>query len=177
MCDPAERLYDTDNFNFVNMSEPQGMNFEEVYQKIVQFIKQDTQNEYVLGVGSDSHEHKDGICFVTAVHIHRVGKGAWYCIRKYILPKRRISLAEKISIETQLTFLTAEKIIKDELEEFLDITEKGFKFETHLDIGEAGKTKTLIPAMVGYMKNLGLVDVKIKPDAYVASSCADRSTK
>ncbi|NLO21745.1 MAG: hypothetical protein GX119_07060 [Syntrophomonadaceae bacterium] len=175
--EPWNSLYDTESFRFYNSTERRGMTFDQVYGKIVDFIRRDTQNEYVLGVGSDSHEYKDYICFVTAVHIHRVGKGAWYCIRKHIIPRVKMSLFEKISMESHLTYLTAEKIIKDELEEFLDVSQKGFKFEVHLDIGEKGKTKSLIPAMTGYMKNLGLVDIIIKPNSYVASTCADRNTK
>ncbi len=177
LSEPWNTLYDTESFRFYNSTDRKGMTFDQVYGKIVDFIRKDTQNEYVLGVGSDSQEYKDYICFVTAVHIHRVGKGAWYCIRKHLIPRRQISLLEKISIESHLTYLTAEKIIKDELEEFLDVSQKDFKFEVHLDIGERGKTKSLIPAMTGYMKNLGLVDVIIKPNAYVASTCADRNTK
>lgn len=92
LAEPWNSLYDTESFRFFNSTERNGMTFDQVYGKIVDFIRKDTQNEYVLGVGSDSHEYKEYICFVTAVHIHRVGKGAWYCIRKHLIPRVKISL-------------------------------------------------------------------------------------
>ena len=51
-------------------------------------------------------------------------------------------------------------------------------FTIHVDAGrsENGKTKELIPAIVGWIKSQGF-ECEIKPDSFVASTIADRISK
>ncbi|MCR5685310.1 MAG: ribonuclease H-like YkuK family protein, partial [Lachnospiraceae bacterium] len=51
-------------------------------------------------------------------------------------------------------------------------------FTIHVDAGKSpdGKTKELIPAIVGWIKSQGF-ECEIKPDSFVASSIADRISK
>ena len=51
-------------------------------------------------------------------------------------------------------------------------------FSIHVDAGmnPHGKTKELIPELVGWIKSLGY-DCETKPESWVASSVADRISK
>ena len=51
-------------------------------------------------------------------------------------------------------------------------------FTIHVDAGrsEKGKTKELIPELVGWIKSCGY-DCEVKPDSFVASSIADKISK
>ena len=50
-----------------------------------------------------------------------------------------------------------------------------FNLEIHVDIGENGRTKEMIDEVVGMIIGSGLA-VRIKPQAYAASSVADKYT-
>ncbi len=47
--------------------------------------------------------------------------------------------------------------------------------EIHVDIGQQGETKALIQEITGWITSVGYT-VRIKPDAFGASSVADRFT-
>ena len=51
-------------------------------------------------------------------------------------------------------------------------------FSIHIDAGHSnhGKTKDLIPELVGWIKSCGY-DCEVKPDSFVASSIADKISK
>ncbi len=48
-----------------------------------------------------------------------------------------------------------------------------YDLEIHIDVGEHGRTRELIDEVVGYIRGSGFA-VKTKPDAYAASSVADK---
>lgn len=179
------KLHYLNKMIFSNSSN-QNMNFEEVFENILSFIRQDPTSYYKLAIGTDSHV-KNATRFVTAIHIHRIGqdgigKGAWGCIKQHIIARRITSLREKISIETSLTqellFLIDYTRVSEILDILLPFADKGadFHLEAHIDIGHNGATRDLIQEMVGRFYGMG-IDTKIKPDSYVASSYADRYTK
>lgn len=162
------------------------MNFDEVFENILSFIGKDPLAQYKLAIGTDSHV-KSETHFVSAIHVHRVGldgigKGAWGCIKHYVLPRRISSLREKISIETSLTqellFLFDYEKVSQILDILIPYADKGvdFTLEAHIDIGQKGATRDLIQEMLGRFTSMG-VETKIKPDSYAASSYADRYTK
>lgn len=162
------------------------MDFDEAFNNILKFIKKDPKSKYKLAIGTDS-QVKKYTHFVTAIHIHRIGqdgigKGAWGCIKEYILPRQIKSLREKISIETTLTqeilYLFDNKRISKIIDIILPYIDEGanFSLEAHIDIGKKGATRELIQEMVGRFSSMG-IDAKIKPDSYAASSYADRYTK
>ena len=51
-------------------------------------------------------------------------------------------------------------------------------FSIHVDAGKSdnGKTKELIPELVGWIKSCGY-DCEVKPESFVASSIADKISK
>ncbi len=158
------------------------MTFDEVFQQLLQFIKKDPASLYRLAIGTDSQVHQQGTKFITSIHLHRVGKGAWGCLKKQIITRRITSLKEKISLETiysqEVASLFTEKHISKMAEILIPHIDNGadFIFEVHLDIGRKGKTKHLIEEMTERILAIGL-QPKIKPNSYAASSYANKYTK
>jgi predicted RNase H-related nuclease YkuK (DUF458 family) len=174
-----QRLYKQGKF--YNMSECFS-SFEEVFERILRFMEQDPLAQYAMAIGTDSHVYQSYTKFTSAVLIHRLGKGAWGCLRDYIVPRRIQSLREKISLETSLSQEIAYCVTPEMIEKISDVllpyVDKGadFTLAIHLDIGSQGATKELIKEMVGRIQAMG-IEAKIKPDSYVASSYANRYTK
>ncbi|MCA1029870.1 ribonuclease H-like YkuK family protein [Bacillus timonensis] len=170
-----------DPFTFYNISE-ENMSFEKVILRIKEFIKRDPRSNYVLSIGTDSHVHQSYTRFITAIHIHRVGKGAWGCLKNYNLKRAVTSIHEKISLETALSQEIAYEFTTSHLIELMEIlipfSDEGadLTFEIHLDIGRKGATKDLINEMIGRITAMGL-EAKIKPESYTAFSYANRYTK
>ena len=65
----------TGEHKFYNVSE-RHLNFDMVFTRICNFIERDARNLYRLSIGTDSQAHQKDTRFITAIHIHRVGKGA-----------------------------------------------------------------------------------------------------
>ncbi|MFD1735621.1 ribonuclease H-like YkuK family protein [Bacillus salitolerans] len=171
----------SDPMLFYNLTE-NNMSFERVFSRMLRFIEVEPSSSYHLSVGTDSHVHQHETRFISAVHIHRVGKGAWGCLRQITIPREIISIREKISMETAYSQELACKFTAAHLNEMTDIllpyADEGadLRFEIHLDIGRRGATKELIQEMTGRINSMGL-EAKIKPDSYTASSYANRYTK
>lgn len=169
------------NITFFNNSS-KNMNFDEVYNNILSFIKKDPMGVYTLAIGTDSQAKSDYTTFVSAIMIYRLGKGAWGCMSKFSYPRNITNLKEKISIETTLTQQIAFMFKPSMLDELINIIlpniDKGAEFhhEVHIDIGRNGKTKRLINEMTSYFSYMGF-EAKIKPYSFAASSYADRFTK
>lgn len=160
----------------------ENINFEDVVNHIVNFVRRDPRGVYTLAIGTDSQVKSKSTTFVSAIMIYRLGKGAWGCMSKYSTPRRITNLREKISIETlftqQIAYMFTPNILDKILEIVLPYLDKGAEFhhEVHIDIGKKGETKKLINEMTSYFAGMGF-DTKIKPDSYVASGYADRYTK
>jgi uncharacterized protein len=166
---------------FYNLSES-NMTFNDVFSRILRFMSAEPNSTYRLSVGTDSHVHKYETRFISAIHIHRVGKGAWGCLRNSIIPREISSIREKISLETTFSQELVSKFKTKHLNEMTEIllpfVDEGadMRFEIHLDIGRKGATKELIQEMTGRINSMGF-EARIKPDSYTASSYANRYTK
>ncbi|MRX73789.1 hypothetical protein GJU40_16730 [Bacillus lacus] len=166
---------------FYNVSE-KDMSFEDVIDRLKTFITADPRSEYVLSVGTDSHVHAKDTKFITAIHLHRKGKGAWGCLQNTFINRQINSIHEKISIETSLSQEVAYHFTSDYLVELSELlipfSDEGadLTFEIHLDIGRKGVTKDLIQEMTGRVLAMG-VEAKIKPDSYTAFGYANRYTR
>jgi len=75
------------------------MNFNDVYQGILDFIKADVNCSYRISIGTDSQIGKCSV-FVTCIHVHRIGKGAIGFLHKSIMQRPIKNLREKIYLET-----------------------------------------------------------------------------
>lgn len=169
--------------NFQNLSK-RNMSFEEVFQHIVQFMESDPLGNYRLMFGTDSQVHGDYTKFITGIVIQRERKGVWACIRKVVIPRKMTNLHERISFETTLTEEIVSLFTEEKKDQLINIVlphiYKGasFTIEGHIDIGSGRKNKTraFVKEMVSRLESIG-VEPKIKPEAFVASSYANRYTK
>ncbi len=146
------------------------MSMDEMFDDIITYMHSVPDAKYKLIIGSDSHARDDS-CFVTAVIIHRLGKGARYYYQRQ-WHRKITSLRQKIFYETSLS-LTVASDLADRL------TLNGhheLDLEIHLDIGQAGRSRDLIRELVGMVVGSGF-DARIKPDSYGAFTVADKHTK
>ncbi|HWI63544.1 MAG TPA: ribonuclease H-like YkuK family protein [Symbiobacteriaceae bacterium] len=144
--------------------------YERLVADLLDYVAEEPTARYKLIVGTDSHTRSD-LCFVTAIIIHRLGKGARYYYRRRHQQRIR-SLRQKIFYETAISLSLAEKLA----ESLANAGARALNVEIHLDVGEQGETKELIRDVVGMVVGSGF-HVEIKPNSYGASKVADRYTK
>lgn len=146
------------------------LSFDEMFEDIISYIQALPDARYRLIIGTDS-QFGEETCFVTAVIIHREGKGARYY---YARDRERVSrsLRQRIYYETSRSLAVASQVAAR-------LAENGhadLDVEIHLDVGANGRTKELIREVVGMVVGSGF-DARIKPDSYGASKVADKYTK
>ncbi|MGI6452651.1 MAG: ribonuclease H-like YkuK family protein [Syntrophomonadaceae bacterium] len=147
------------------------MELQEVAADIIYYISQDMTRSYKLLVGSDSHVNRHGVCFVTAIIVHRVGRGARYYYQK--TSDRKIkNMKQRIFYEASLSLALADQLMII----LKQLGQEDMKVEIHMDVGTNGDTKELVKEITGMIIGCGF-DAKIKPDACAASQVADRYTK
>jgi predicted RNase H-related nuclease YkuK (DUF458 family) len=147
------------------------LSFDQVFEELKQFIKNDCDSKYKLIVGTDS-QAGDEVCYVTAIVILREGKGGRFF---YSRERERVKLGlkQRILYETSRSLIVAAKLT-ERLAAAGEVADLGV--EIHLDVGENGKTKEIIRDVIGMVVGSGF-GAKIKPDSYGASKVADRYTK
>lgn len=146
------------------------VSFDQMFEDIVNYIQESPQYRYRVIIGTDSQFGAE-TCFVTAVVVHRHGRGARYY---YTREKERVgrSLRQRIFYETSRSLGVASMLA----ERLAQNGHADFDVEIHLDVGENGQTKELIREVVGMVIGSGF-DARIKPDSYGASKVADKYTK
>ena len=172
-----------DKMVFQNLTES-NMSFDDVFERILSFVKDKPAENYRLIIGTDSQVHKMHTRFITGVVIQREGSGVWACYRKTNVPRKIHSLQEKVTLETTFTQEIAYLFTPDKqdllLEALLPYLEQGasLKMEGHLDlgIGKKNKTRKYVNEMVERIEAMGL-EAQIKPNSFVASSYANKYTK
>lgn len=146
------------------------MKFEEMFSDLLFYLAEAPNDRYKLIVGTDSHTRHETV-FVTAVVVHRIGKGGRYFFHK---SRRRAikSLRQKIFYETSTSLAVAARITGQlESSGFSDLD-----VEIHIDVGQQGDTKDLIREIVGMVVGSGY-HAAIKPYSFGASKVADKYTK
>ena len=146
------------------------MTFNAVLEDIIAFMESRPDEKFNLIIGTDSHT-KNQACFVTAIIIHQIGKGARYYYHKK--RQRKItSLRQKLFYEAAISLEVASKVA-----DFLARSgHEKLNVEIHLDVGNQGDTRALIKEIVGMVVGSGF-NAKIKPDSCGASKVADKHTK
>ncbi len=151
-------------------------NAEEVAREIVDFMMADTNAEYKVTLGTDSLMGLGATAdFVTAIVVHRVGRGGRYFWRRIDLDNMhtmRIRITQEVLISLD--------IAKDFLNKLQQIAAKNanlprYDFEIHIDVGENGATKAMIQELVGMIRANNF-EARTKPFSYAASNVADRHT-
>ena len=147
-----------------------------VVDEISGFIQKEPSFSYGLVIGTDSQSRKvkgkNQIDFVTAIIIHRRGKGGRYFWQKS--RKNKVyTLRNKIYTETLLSVETAQNFVP-KLKARLNGNGK-YDLEIHIDVGCVGPTREMIKEVVGMVNGNGFT-AKTKPEAYGASVIADKHT-
>ncbi len=146
------------------------LSFAEVVDEILAMMSAAPEDPYEVVVGTDSQTYADEVDYVSAIVVHRVGKGGRYFWRRE-RDERPVSLRERIYREAWLSYETAEELIRALRERGVT----GFQLEIHVDIGRGGRTRDLVEEVVGMILGVGY-RVRTKPEAYAASVVADRYT-
>jgi len=146
------------------------MTFDDVISTLVSEMESHSREQFELLIGTDSSTSTNHLELVSAIVLHKIGRGGrYFWTRKR--ERRTRSLRHQIWREAWLSFELAQHVIRR--------LESGsllqFNLEIHVDIGENGPTKELIDEVVGMIIGNGLA-VRIKPHAYAASAVADKHT-
>lgn len=146
------------------------LTFEEAFTDIMRYVQQEPEASYKLIIGTDS-QLRDETCFVTAIIIHREGKGGRYYWSRERMQMGK-SLRQRIFYETSRSLGVASRLAER-------LAQNGYgdlNVEIHLDVGENGPSKDLIREVVGMVTGSGF-EAHIKPNSYGASKVADKYTK
>jgi uncharacterized protein len=148
------------------------LSLNRMYQDIVDYVSDQPESRYKLIIGTDSHgSFQEKVCFVTAVIIHRVGKGGRYYFCRQS-QNYMGSLRQRIYYETYLSLEVASRLTA----KMAANGESALNIEIHLDVGTRGDTRDIIKEVVGMVVGSGY-EACIKPDSYGASKVADKYTK
>jgi predicted RNase H-related nuclease YkuK (DUF458 family) len=151
------------------------MTIGKMVEELVAFMREEPDYFYRLVIGTDSKtgkpNPKEMIDFVTAVVIHRKGKGGRYFWQKNKVGKIG-SLRDKIYTETLLSIQLAEKLVPDLTKK---LNGERYKLEIHIDVGDVGPTREMIQEVVGMVTGNGFT-AKTKPESYGAFVVADKHT-
>ena len=159
---------------FINPTEGK-MTVNKMVNELVEFMNAEQDYFYRLVIGTDSKSGKlekaQSVNFVTAVVIHRLGKGG-----RYFWQKNRVkdiaTLRDKIYTETLLSIQLAERLVPQFTKR---LNGQRYKLEIHIDVGDAGPTREMIKEVTGLVTGNGFT-AKTKPESYAASTIADKHT-
>lgn len=151
------------------------LDWQETIGRMVKFMASDTSASYEVIVGTDSEATDGDVDFVSALVVHRKGRGGVYFWGRQKMEKLH-SLRQRIWQEALISLAVAEKLVS----EFVDIglmesgqPVKDFNLEIHVDIGPNGPTREMIADIVGMIRANGFA-VATKPASWGASHVADR---
>ena len=148
---------------------------ESMISMISDFVKEEPSDLYRLVIGTDSQAHQNGgkgeIDFVTAIIIHRQGRGAKYFWKKVKKEKVPV-LRDKIYTETWMSLEVAQELVPSIREA---VSPAKYDLEIHIDVGPLGPTRDMIKEVVGMVNGNGYT-AKTKPESWGASTVADKHT-
>lgn len=154
-----------DSFNSPSYGK---LDWQGVLGKIVWFLGLDTKASYDVIIGTDSEAQNGEADFVTAVIVHKKGRGGVYFWGRQKV-KNLYSLKQRIWHEATISLSMAQNVVDD----FAKIGLFDLNLEIHVDIGPNGKTRELISDIVGMIRANGF-KVATKPSSWGASHVADR---
>jgi len=149
------------------------VSISKMVEEIAGFVDEEPASFYRLIIGTDSQARRNNgkseIDYVTAVVVHRIGRGARYYWKKEKKSKIPV-LRDKIYTETLMSLDAAQEIVPSIRE---TISPTKYDFEIHIDVGPLGPTRDMIKEVVGMVNGSGF-EARTKPDSWGASSVADK---
>lgn len=154
------------------------LDMEEIPSKLLQFYN----SHKVFGepieitIGTDSQNRSNYTKIVSVISIICKGHGGIFFHKTWYvdpIPSVKIKLEMETNISLDVARELLEKLEKDFPEIYFNCP-----LSIHIDAGNApyGKTKDLIPALIGWVHGMGY-ECEIKPNAWAASTVADRISK
>ncbi len=153
------------------------VSLDRVVEEITAYFQEESDAGYTLVIGTDSHasfvehEHRE-VNFVTAIIVHRKGRGGRYFWRTAV-NEAVYTLRTKIYRETLLSLELAQELLPKLRENM--VGEAEYELEIHLDVGTSGATRELVKEVVGMVTGSGFT-AKTKPLGYGAFIVADKHT-
>jgi predicted RNase H-related nuclease YkuK (DUF458 family) len=146
----------------------------QMVKEITGFVDQEPSAFYRLVIGTDSQTKRSNgkteVDYVTAIIVHRKGRGARYFWKKQMREFRIPVLRDKIYTETTLSLDTAQRIVPKLRKA---VSPAKYDLEIHIDVGPLGPTRDMIREVVGMVSGNGYI-AKTKPESWGASSVADK---
>src|SRR3989344_8317004 len=144
------------------------LDWPEALSNMVAFMGADSKASYELIIGTDSEARSGTADFVSAIIVHKVGRGGVYFWGRQKIDKL-FSLKQRILDEALISLTLAEKLVSD----FASMGLMEVNLEIHVDIGPNGPTREMINEIVGMIRANGF-KVATKPASRGASHVADR---
>ena len=160
--------------NFYNPSQG-NLKVNQVIDEILDYIAQKPEKFYDIIVGCDSSSGEEPH-FPVAVVVLRVGEGGKFFLKKIGYKNRKFFNWKTRVLEEVLLSCQLALHLRENFEKKLENLPSSFNWQfryIHADIGENGQTKDMIKEVTGLIRGNGF-EPKIKPEAYVASTVADR---
>ena len=152
------------------------VNFEQMIEIMRKFYdKNKNYGEFNIIVGTDSQTFQQ-TKVVSAIVFQCEGHGGIY-FYKVEMTDRMMDVRFKLNYETQLSIQYANELLSVLVETDEELF-SNISFSIHVDAGrsENGKTKDLIPSLIGWIHSCGY-EAKVKPDSFTASTLANRISK
>jgi len=145
----------------------------QVIEEILGYIGNKPEKFYDIIVGCDSSSGEEPH-FPVAVVILRKGEGGRFFLKKIKYKNRKFYNWKTRILEEVLLSCELALFLRENVENKLKVNFFNYQFRyIHADIGENGQTKDMIKEVTGLIRGNGF-EPKIKPEAYVASTVADR---
>jgi len=146
-----------------------------VIEELFNYISEKSEKFYDIIVGCDSSSGEDPN-FPVVIVILRVGEGGRFFLKKVNYKDRKFynwktRILEEVFLSCQLALYLRENFEK-KIQSSKEKIHYQFRY-IHADVGGNGQTKDMIREVVGLIRGSGF-EPKIKPEAYVASTVADR---
>ncbi|PJE69050.1 hypothetical protein COU96_01830 [Candidatus Shapirobacteria bacterium CG10_big_fil_rev_8_21_14_0_10_38_14] len=154
------------------------LKINQVIDEIFSYINERPEKFYDIIVGCDSSSGEEPH-FPVAVVVLRVGEGGRFFLKKIGYKNRKFYNWKTRVLEEVLLSCELALFLREKVEKKLEHPQGGyppFNYQfryIHADIGENGATRDMIKEVTGLIRGNGF-EPKIKPEAYVASTVADR---
>ena len=155
------------------------LDIQGVADKIKEFHDRTSEwgTEFQITIGTDSQNFAD-TKVVSVIAVHREGHGGIFFYEVTNIPRIQ-DVTRKLTEETSRSLTTITELIAvlESSDKYKQVRDDAL-ISIHIDAGwsDKGKTKELIPMLVGWIKACGY-DCRVKPDSYAASSIADKISK
>lgn len=142
------------------------------FSDIILFIKNASEYESTIFIGTDSQPHRDGTLFVSAIAVtssHRDFDCRYFYVKHP--PIVSYDLFSRVYCETEMSLELAQDIQR-EVEDA--------NIEIHIDVSpeeSRGRTSQYASTLVSMVRGYGFQEVRVKPDSWCASAIADSHSK